>query len=281
MRHPDRLASLTSPIVLTMMTALGVLVARPVQAQARAVQTIAAPTQGVEGVEVVSGEPNPVIRYSVGHQHFASGCGGYLYFSKDAIWYEVVSPAKDKGHGFRRKRSELEVAKRWSLLGSVAQGVELKFRGGVIYHFWRVKESALDPSVKTDGDPRLPHTDLLQVATTFDEAFAAAKVHDALRKAAVPAALVQPLTDQVRITTNPQVVRGCTLVGDVNDAGQWNAGLRQGSTTAAEERAIQEVKKRAATMEADTVLLVASTTEDSGSPLRGEGYRCSPANRGR
>jgi hypothetical protein len=86
-----------------------------------------------------------------------------------------------------------------------------------------------------------------------------------------------PAVSQVSITTKPEDVRGCTFVGDLKGAYQWSAGLEQGAGTAAESDAIREVKQRATAMGADTVLLVASTTGNSGSALRGDAYRCSRA----
>ena len=90
-----------------------------------------------------------------------------------------------------------------------------------------------------------------------------------------------PAAPQVSVTTRPEDVRGCTLVGDLKGADQWSAGLAQGAGTAAERDAVRKVKQRAAAMGADTVLLVASTPGNSGSALRGDAYRCSNVTAGR
>jgi uncharacterized protein YbjQ (UPF0145 family) len=77
---------------------------------------------------------------------------------------------------------------------------------------------------------------------------------------------------RVRVTSNPEAVHGCTLVGEVKGADHMNGGLLgQG---AAQETAMRELKNRAAAMGADTVLMVTSTTNTSGSVQLGEGYRC-------
>lgn len=77
---------------------------------------------------------------------------------------------------------------------------------------------------------------------------------------------------KVRVTSNPEAVHGCTLVGEVKGADHLNGGLLgQG---AAQETAMRELKNRAAAMGADTVLMVTSTTNTSGSVQLGEGYRC-------
>jgi len=89
-----------------------------------------------------------------------------------------------------------------------------------------------------------------------------------------PIAQVPPAIDQISVllTSNPDTVRGCTFVGDVQGADRWSAGL--GAGDAARKEAVQEVKQRAAGMKANAVLLIASTTESSGSRVRAEAYRC-------
>jgi uncharacterized protein YbjQ (UPF0145 family) len=78
---------------------------------------------------------------------------------------------------------------------------------------------------------------------------------------------------KVRVTSNPDAVRGCALVGEVKGADHMNGGLMgQG---AAQETAMRELKNRAAAAGANVVLMVTSTTNTSGSVQLGEGYRCS------
>ena len=95
-----------------------------------------------------------------------------------------------------------------------------------------------------------------------------------------PVPEVPPGIDQVSLTTNPNTVRGCTFIGGVQGAARWSAGLGQGAGDAARKEAVQEVKQRAAGMKANAVLLIASTTESSGSGLRAEAYRCPAAHEG-
>lgn len=77
---------------------------------------------------------------------------------------------------------------------------------------------------------------------------------------------------RVRMTSNPDVVRGCSYIGQVQGTDHMNGGLSgQG---AAEENAMREVRNRAAKIGADTVHLVTSTTGFSGAAVRGEAYIC-------
>lgn len=81
-----------------------------------------------------------------------------------------------------------------------------------------------------------------------------------------------PAGQAVRITSNPEIVRGCAFLGEVVGKDRMNGGLLgQG---AAEENATRRVKNTAAEMGADTVLISTSTTGFSGSTIRGEAYRC-------
>jgi len=80
---------------------------------------------------------------------------------------------------------------------------------------------------------------------------------------------------KVRVTANPEAVHGCTLIGEVKGAEHmWGGVAGQGI---AEDHAMTELKNRAAAMGADTVLMVTSSTNTSGSVQRGEAYRCSAA----
>lgn len=78
---------------------------------------------------------------------------------------------------------------------------------------------------------------------------------------------------KVRITSNPEGVRGCKLIGEVKGADHKNGGtMGQGF---AQETAMRELKNRAAAAGANVVLMITSTTNTSGSVQLGEGYRCS------
>jgi hypothetical protein len=81
-----------------------------------------------------------------------------------------------------------------------------------------------------------------------------------------------PTGEKVRVTSNPETVRGCTFLGAVKGADHMNGGIAgQG---AAEENANRRLRNAAASMGADTVLIVTATTGMGGSTVRGEGYRC-------
>lgn len=87
-----------------------------------------------------------------------------------------------------------------------------------------------------------------------------------------------PDAEKVRITSNPDVVRGCKFVGEVTGADRMNGGtMGQG---AAEENANRRLRNNAAAMGADTVFIGASTTNTSGSVQRGEAYQCGSAGQG-
>ena len=80
---------------------------------------------------------------------------------------------------------------------------------------------------------------------------------------------------KVRVTSNPDVVRPCTLVGEVKGADHWNGGMAgQG---AAEETAMRELKNRTAAMGANVVFITTSHANMSGAVQRGEAYKCPAA----
>ena len=120
-----------------------------------------------------------------------TGCYGYLYFSRDAIWYEVAS--KDKAHAFSEKRADLVSAGEWS---KVKAAVEMKFRDGSTFHFFHVKPIVLETQPKFPGwDVVLPGADLIQAAMRFDEAVGAVAVAEP-----EPVRLPEPLPDVERPT---------------------------------------------------------------------------------
>jgi hypothetical protein len=85
-------------------------------------------------------------------------------------------------------------------------------------------------------------------------------------------ASMTPAGEQVRVTTNPEIVKGCEYLGEVKGADHmWGGAFGQG---AAEKNAHKRLKNNAAEMGADTVLLATDHTGFSGSVKRGEAYRC-------
>jgi uncharacterized protein YbjQ (UPF0145 family) len=83
---------------------------------------------------------------------------------------------------------------------------------------------------------------------------------------------------EVRMTSNPDIVKGCKFLGEVKGSDHMNGGfVGQG---AAEENANRRLRNNAAQMGANTVFIATSTTNTSGSVQRGEAYLCeSPATR--
>jgi hypothetical protein len=139
----------------------------------------AQPTTAVAGDSVdwekflIKGEPQPTFRIPAAHQHAATGCYGYLYISRDEIWYEVMAPASDHDHAFRYSRATLADARQWRFMGTAMPEVEFKFTNGKTYHFFRIRQSYLDQpnlgSSKFRWEDVLSWEPLAQAATNFDE----------------------------------------------------------------------------------------------------------------
>lgn len=88
---------------------------------------------------------NAVIRYPVMHYHTGIGptvgCAGYLYFSRDAVRYEVTAPANDRSHSFDHAKTEITAVGQWTqLLGNSVDAVEFRFSNGSVYHFARARK---------------------------------------------------------------------------------------------------------------------------------------------
>jgi hypothetical protein len=119
------------------------------------------------------GEPTPIFRFAVAHQHAKSGCIGYLYVSRVGLEYNVKAPASDNDHGFRYARSQLVDARQWRFMGSDMPELELKFSDGKVYHFFRVRESLIgEPSLepgKMKWEDIRSWEPMLQAIQKFDE----------------------------------------------------------------------------------------------------------------
>lgn len=78
---------------------------------------------------------------------------------------------------------------------------------------------------------------------------------------------------RVRLTDNPEVVKGCRFIANVEGSDRMNGGmLGQG---AAEENAMRRMKNQAAELKANTIYLTKSDgVKFSGSKQRGEAYDC-------
>ena len=74
----------------------------------------------------------------------------------------------------------------------------------------------------------------------------------------------------VRVTANPELVRGCTYIGEVTGTTRYGP---VGNTATDEQSAHNDLRNNAGRMGADTVLLQ-STTGDNAIVKRGEAYRC-------
>ena len=122
---------------------------------------------------LIQGEPNPTLKIPVAHQHAATGCYGYLYITRQEIWYEVSSPATDLSHGFRFPRSTLTDARQWRLWGSTLPEVEFKFSNGRTFHFFRVRANVITEMAKGPRkfgwDDVLSWEPLAQATLNFDQ----------------------------------------------------------------------------------------------------------------
>ena len=116
----------------------------------------AVPTDA-DAAELVSAGKDPVIRYPVAHFHLGRvGCAGYLYFSRNTVRYEVLSPESDATHGFDRPRSEIISVGEWHQMGAATNALELKFPTGPPYHFLRVRKQWVQTG-RSGGLEALPY----------------------------------------------------------------------------------------------------------------------------
>jgi tetratricopeptide (TPR) repeat protein len=122
-----------------------------------------------DGPQLVTLETQAAVRFPVAHQHAASGCFGYLYFSRGIIRFEVLHPDKDKSHSFQYSLSDLVGVKEYTVLG-VPIGAELKFRDGRTYHFYRVRRNLVEDlsQNKLKWDDVLSYTPLVEAAKNPD-----------------------------------------------------------------------------------------------------------------
>ena len=85
-----------------------------------------------------------------------------------------------------------------------------------------------------------------------------------------------PEAELIRVTANPEAVRGCESIGIVKGADRLQGGVLGGG--AAEENAMRRMKNAAAKLGANTILLMSSRgTMGGGAANQGEAYKCPPA----
>jgi len=139
--------------------------------------------------ELVNPGDNPAVRYPVAHIGgaglFASFDYGWLYFSRDAIRYEVVRGGG--GNSFSFSRNELQVAKEWTTMGLPNRAAELRFQGRN-YHFWQITRSNLESGrAKPTG-----FQELINAANNPEDAIAMAEARYARYAPPKPAAPPAP-----------------------------------------------------------------------------------------
>ena len=95
----------------------------------------------------------------------------------------------------------------------------------------------------------------------------------ALMTSACVTSRLTPEAEAIRLTDNPEVVKGCTFIANVEGSDQMNGGtLGQG---AAEENAMRRMRNQAAEKKANTLYVTRPDgTKFSGSHQRGEAYTC-------
>jgi hypothetical protein len=84
-------------------------------------------------------------------------------------------------------------------------------------------------------------------------------------------ATLTPAGSVVRVTANPEAVRGCRVVGEVRGSDRLQGGAL---ADAAERNADAQLRNAAGALGANVVLLSSSSTDRSGSTVRGEAYAC-------
>src|SRR5579863_522990 len=206
--HPGRLSKISNWL---MAFTLGLVLTGASPAYPRGTEKVAASLE-VENQTViwekflVKGEAQPTFRFAVGHRHATTACYGYLYISREEIWYEVKAPIADHTHEFRYPLAALTDARQWKFLGATKPEVELRFSQGKSYRLFRIQESLLaDPDLehhKLKADEILSWQPIAQAAENFDETVRLAEHKKAVpmeqRQAAqapqpVPAVITQKL----------------------------------------------------------------------------------------
>lgn len=85
-----------------------------------------------------------------------------------------------------------------------------------------------------------------------------------------------PAGEKVRVTSNPDVVKGCDFIGPVEGSSSYGGMAMQ---RVGEHNSINELRNEAGKLGADTVMLVTSHVGFSGAKQRGEAYNCHTANK--
>lgn len=83
---------------------------------------------------------------------------------------------------------------------------------------------------------------------------------------------VTPEGEAVRVTTNPEAVKGCRFVGDVSASDRMNGGAL--GQDAAEENTHRRIKNATAAAGGNVAFLQNSDVSVYGASKRAEAYRC-------
>lgn len=83
---------------------------------------------------------------------------------------------------------------------------------------------------------------------------------------------VTPEGEGVRVTTNPEAIKGCRYVGDIQASDRMNGGAF--GQDAAEENTFRRVKNATAAMGGNVAFLQHSDVSVYGASKRAEAYNC-------
>ena len=97
-----------------------------------------------------------------------SNCIGYLFITRDEIWYEVKGPAGHQDHAFRQPHASLKEARQWVLMRNHTNAVEYKFADGKTEHFFRVTDGAVETQSLMTWETPLSYGPMEQAVTNFD-----------------------------------------------------------------------------------------------------------------
>jgi hypothetical protein len=107
----------------------------------------------------------------------ASGCYGYLYFSRQSIRYDVFGPPKFKDHSFERSRADIvKAGDPGPFRRKFPNDIEIQFKSGQSERFDHVNVAEVEKIQKAPvfGNYLLPRDPLMLAFTDFDRAVAAA-----------------------------------------------------------------------------------------------------------
>jgi len=160
----------------------------------------------------------PAVRFSIAHipSTFTGlmECKGFLYVSRDKIWYEVLGPEESKSHSFSYPRSQaIEISDH--ALGIGVRRIELDMQNGYKFSFMHVSRELMNDYHKKTargGGARKP-TSVELAFNDFDAAVRLAKSYDEGRTEPEPTvAAAEPVLDSTRADPIGSAIKGAPVV---------------------------------------------------------------------